>query len=172
MFAKSLNIFLVLSISFCFASCSMFEEEEEDPYADRHPDFYQKEDFYIRAGFKYNDYNKNGYEGIERGEKELENHRPKVKIEDEGAKLIISFPNHPHEPKHYWAWFEVIDKNGVEFYEEVDEPAEKVENFEFTIVPEKPFKHKLRVRAFCHVHGEFEDYIIVPDFKGKTIIDR
>ena len=173
MFAGTLRILFICCLSLCFYSCESFdEEEEEDPYADRHPDIYPKEDFFIKDGFKYFQYNANGYEGIVRSIKEIEDHRPQVRIEEEGAKLVIKFPNHPHEPKHYWAWFEVIDKNGVEFYEEVDEPSEKVKDFEFIVVPEKPFKHKIRVRAFCHVHGEFEDYIDIPEYKGKSIIDR
>lgn len=172
MFSPNVRFLLLICLSFCFISCSLFEEEEEDPYADRHPDFTRKEDFFIKAGFRYHDYNLNGYEGVQRSRKELDSHRPQVKFEEDGGKIILSFPNHPHEPKHYWAWFEVLDKNGVEFYEEVDEPSEAVGKFEFVVIPEEPVKHKIRVRAFCHVHGEFEDYVIVPEFSEKSIIDR
>lgn len=172
MFYSNCKFIILLVLSFCFVSCSLFEEEEEDPYADRHPDFAQKKDFFIKDGFKYYEYNKNGYEGITRSKKELDRHRPQVKIEEDGAKLVISFPGHPHEPNHYWAWFEVLDKNGVEFYEELDEPSEVVKEFEFVVIPEEAVKHKIRIRAFCHVHGEFEDYAEVPSFKEKSLIDR
>lgn len=169
MVARSLSILFILCAPLVFFSCA---SEEEDPYANRHPDFFQKKDFFIKNGYKYHEYNKAGYEDVVRSKQELDDHRPQVKIEEDGAKLIISFPNHPHEPKHYWAWFEVLDKNGVEFYEEVDEPLEAVEKFEFVVIPEEPVKHKVRIRSFCHVHGEFEDYVIVPSFKEKSLIDR
>ena len=94
-----------------------------------------------------------------------------MKIEEEGAKLILTFHNHPHMPNHYWAWIEVIDKNGTEFYEELEEPSENTEDFVFEVIPEKPFRHRIRIRAFCHVHGEFMDYVDLPDYEKKSIID-
>ena len=153
-------------------SCSTDDEEEEDPYAGRHPDFFPREDFIIKRDFNYYSYNLLGYEDIKRSKEEMDNHKPEVTVEENGAKIILSFPNHPHKPNHYWAWVEVIDKNGTEFYEEIDEPSEYVKNFKFIVIPEKRFRHKIRVRAFCHVHGEFQDYIDLKDEDKKSIIDR
>ena len=161
---------VVIMSSFLLTSCSS-DEEEVDPYAGRHPDFFKREHFFIRKNFDYYKANEKGYEGVERNELEMDQHRPQVRVEDYGNKVIISFPDHPHKKNHYWAWIEVIDKNGTEFYEELDEPKEDVKNFEFTVVPEKPFRHRIRVRAFCHVHGEFMDYIDLPNMEKKSIID-
>ena len=164
---------ILLFLTFLLSSCSSKDDEEEkNPYEGRHADFYPREDFNIGKNYQYFLSNREGYEGTIRSEKEMEQHRPLVKIEDDGAKLIISFPSHPHKPKHYWAWFEVIDKNGTEFYEELDEPAEEEKDFKFVVVPEKPFRHRIRVRAFCFVHGEFQEYVDLPEFEEKSIIDR
>ncbi len=169
---KKLCLPLLVISSFLVTSCSSEEDKEEDPYADRHPDFFPREDFVIKKGFDYYSHNLLGYEDIKRSKEEMDMHRPVVLVEEKGQKVVLSFPEHPHEPNHYWAWVEVIDKNGTEFYEEIDEPSEKVKKFEFTVVPEKAFRHKIRVRAFCHVHGEFQDYVILKDYEGKSIIDR
>jgi len=169
--SKKLCLPLFIISTFLFVSCST-DDDEEDPYANRHPDFFQREDFFMKKNFNYYANNLLGYEDIERSIKEMKEHKPEVEVLENGAKLKISFPNHPHEPNHYWAWIEVIDKNGTEFYEEIDEPSEKVKNFVFTVVPEKAFRHRVRIRAFCHVHGEFVDYVDVDNKEEKSIIDR
>lgn len=170
MIFKKICLPLFILSAFLFVSCST--DEEDDPYADRHPDFFPREDFLIKKSFNYYVVNLLGYEDIERSLEEMDQHKPQVRVEENGAKVVLTFPHHPHKPKHYWAWVEVIDQNGTEFYEEIEEPAKEVEKFEFTVIPEKAFRHRIRVRAFCYVHGEFQDYIDLEDLEKKSIIDR
>lgn len=168
---KLLNI-LVILLWLANFGCGTTEEKKEDPKEGRHKEYSENENFYIGKDFNYKSSNKVGYEIPVRSEKELDEHEPKVIILDKGKKIEITFPHHPQSPKHYWAWVEVVDQAGTELYKEFEEPKEDVKDFKVELTSETPLKLRVRVRAFCFVHGEFITYLDVPDFRVKTIIDK
>jgi desulfoferrodoxin (superoxide reductase-like protein) len=148
----------------------MFEEEEIDEDADKHPEFFQMESFNYR-NFKYFSYNRAAFEGGTRSEKEMLVHRPEVKIEEKGNKVTLTFSKHPHKKSHYWSWFEIRDANNNEVYVDSDYPQDDQETYEKVIYPENPFAKRIRIRCFCQVHGQFIEYVDLPSYKVKTIID-
>ena len=163
---------VLLGSTLLFSGCASEEEEvKPDPYEGRHSDFYPRKDFHIGREFNKVAANRLGYEGIQRSIKEIHNHMPEIKVLENGKKIEVRFPRHPHLPKHYWAWIEIVDQNGTEVYEEIDEPGEDIKDFKIVMTPKKTLKKRIRVRAFCYVHGEFQEYFDLPESSEKTIID-
>jgi len=147
--------------------------DDEEVVEEKHPEYTENNNFYTRDKFNYEKSNENGFEGITRKEDEILKHRPEVVISEKGKKVEISFAEeHPHNSKHYWAWIELRDYNGTTMYKDFEKPTEAVEKFSHTFESEEALEGSLRVRVFCNVHGEFMDYVKVPDFKRKTILDR
>ena len=148
------------------------DDSDKDVIEPRHPDFRADSEFRIDRRFDYAKANAEGFEDIERGERELNNHRPVITVEDQGHKIVLEFPNHPHKAKHYWSWMQVMDFSGNEAYSDVPLPEDDQESFTFTLFSEVRFKKRIRIRCYCQVHGEFVDYMEVPVFKKKTVLDR
>ena len=165
------RIFIVL-FSFLLFSCSSEEEKEPEVIQKRHPEYRPSKVFITHRVFDYEKENEKGLEGNDRQEKELNDHKPEIEILDDGQKIVLKFPNHPHSKHHHWSWMEIVDYAGTEVYEDIPEPEEDKESFEYTFFSEKPFKKRIRVRGFCQVHGEFILYKDIPVFKKKTILDR
>ncbi len=163
---------LTISLLWLNFACNTKGEKKDDPHTVRHSEFEVKEEFFIGKDFNFKTSNVVGFEIPVRSEKELDEHLPEIKIFDKGAKVEIKFPNHPQLPKHYWAWVEVVDQSGTEVYKDIDIPKEEVKDFKIEIVSETPFKLRIRIRAFCFVHGEFITYVDVPDYREKNIIDK
>ena len=169
---KSLSVTSLLLLLFCllFSSCSLFESEEEEEELDRHPDYIESKSFNFR-NFDYLSYNRRAFEGGIRSDEEMHKHRPEVLVEEKGNKITLTFKDHPHKKSHYWSWFEIRDYSGNAVYVDCDFPNEEQKTYKKVIFPEDPFTKRIRVRCFCQVHGEFVDYIDLPDFTERTIID-
>jgi desulfoferrodoxin (superoxide reductase-like protein) len=164
-------ILLILLITSC--GSDKVEETDNQVSIDKpHADYRRIYEFIAGKGFVYEEANEIGFENIKRGERELEGHRPTVTLEDNGHKIVLKFDKHPHKKSHFWSWVEVVDFNGQLVYENVPEPEEDSEKFEYTVFSETPFRRRVRIRCYCQVHGEFIDYADIPEFKNETILDR
>ena len=135
----------------------------------KHPDYEESDDFSVMSNFDYFTANKNGIEEITRTQTERENHRPQITFADRGRKITVNFPQFSKKsPLHRWSWIEIRDFSGTTLFRNC--PQEQTFTFSFT--NPTPFNELVRVRAYCQVHGEFTEYVKVPDFTVKTLIDR
>ena len=149
-------------------SCASEEEVEE-----KHPEYTENNSFYTSAKYNYGKSNKMGLEGIIRKDNEILKHHPEAVVTNEGKTIVVTFPEaHTHSSKHHWAWIELRDYNGVTLYEDFEMPTEDIKDFTHTFEAEEALEGYLRIRVFCNVHGEYVDYMKVPDLREKTILDR
>ena len=163
-----LKYLLMISL-IIFTSCST-DDEEINVDDDKHADYYEMESFNFR-NFDYYEYNRIGFEQTIRSKKELDEHKPEVLIEEEGEGILLKFPNHANTHKHYFSWFELTDSHKNEVYVDNESGEDDEKSFQIEVFPEKRFKTRLRIRCFCQVHGEFVDYIDLPSFEKKAVID-
>ena len=172
-----MRVFLLIIIIAIFTGCNSSGADEDDKdrqigVDNAHPDYRPSDNFIASRGFDYDKANDVGAEDIKRGERELHNHRPKIEVIDKGHKIILKFDSHPHSKKHFWAWVEIVDYDGNLIYENIPAPLEDSPTFEYTVFSEIPFRKRVRIRCYCQIHGEFIDYINLPVFEKKTILDR
>ncbi len=164
---------LVLGICVIFFCSSCTSDGGDEDKGPRHPEYRENEYFSMSPKFDYSKKNKNGLEGTKRSEEDLLQHRPVVSFIEYGEEVVLKFPLHPHDNKHYWSWMEVVDFAGNEVYQDVLRPENPSKDYEFVLRAKTPFNRRWRVRCFCQVHGEFIDYVDVPKVKKKpSILER
>ncbi|NQZ57430.1 MAG: hypothetical protein HRT88_08175 [Lentisphaeraceae bacterium] len=139
----------------------------------KHPDYSTSDDFSVASNFDYFTANKNGIEGIKRLKEELKSHCPQLNFSKKGKSLTVTFPMFTSKsPLHRWSWLEIRDFDGTTIFKDFPLSTKSIKPFSCTVKTASHFEELVRVRAYCQVHGEFVEYVKVPNFTTKSLIDK